>query len=201
MLKKAIPLALVTLFATSANATNFSYSSFGIGLEKVSVDGLPEDLQGYGISASVELNKNIFLLGSYNYVDEEMNISGYDQDVSVDSTKIGVGAATAITNKIDAFATLSYLSVSSERCYSGNCLKGEDDGYFLSGGLQSWITDSIDVVGTLNYAELDQSDSEGTSYSLGAGFWPAKHHRLGFEMQNSEDSRTGIVSYSFYPNR
>jgi hypothetical protein len=196
MLKKAIPLALVTLFATSANATNFSYSSFGVGLAKVSIDGLPEDLQGYGISASVELNENVFLLGSYNYADEEMN----NIDISGDTTKIGIGSATAITDKIDAFATLSYATVSAEACGNGTCLKAEDDGYYLSGGLKSWITDSIDVIGTLNYAELDKSDSDGTSYSLGAGFWPAKNHRIGFEMENSEDSRTGIISYSFYPN-
>ncbi len=201
MLKRIIPLTLVTLFATSANATNFSYSSFGIGLSKVSIDGLPEDLKGYGVEASVELNENIFLLGSYNYADEEMNISGTDLDISQDTTNIGVGAATSITDKIDAFATLSYSSVSAEACGNGTCAKIEDDGYFLSGGLQSWITDSIDVVGTLNYTELDQIDSEDTSYSLGVGFWPAKHHRLGFEMQNSEYSRTGIVSYSLYPNR
>ncbi len=201
MLKKAIPLALVTLFATSANATNFSYSSFGVGLAKVSIDDLPEDLKGYGIEASVELNENVFLLGSYNYADEEMNISGFNVDTSADSAQIGIGAATALTNKIDAFTTLSYVTTSAEACISGTCAKIEDDGYSISGGLQSWIIDSVDVIGAISYAEFDKSDSDNTSYSLGLGLWPARNHRLGLGMINDKDSQTITITYSFYPNR
>ena len=38
----------------------------------MSIDDLPEDLNAYGISASVELNENVFLLGSYGSANEEM---------------------------------------------------------------------------------------------------------------------------------
>lgn len=201
MLKKIIPLTLMTLFATSANATNFSYSSFGVELSKISVDDLPDDLNGYGINASIELNKNVFLLGSYQYADEEMNISGYNEDKKFDVGKLGIGTATALTNQIDAFATFSYATTSAETCTSITCTKREDDGYFLTGGLRSWITNSIDVIGTLTYAELDKSDWDGTGYGLGAGFWPARSHRLGIEIQHSDDAQAAIVSYSFYPNQ
>ncbi|MGM0541467.1 MAG: outer membrane beta-barrel protein [Pseudomonadota bacterium] len=201
MLKKIIPLTLMTLFATSANATNFSYSSFGLELSKIDVDELPEDLNGYGINASLELNENVFLLASYRYADEEMVISGYDVDLSSDIGKIGIGAATALTNQIDAFATFSYATTLAEACISGRCVEADDDGYFLTGGLRSWITNSIDVIGTVTYAELDKSDWDGTAYGLGIGFWPARSHRLGFAIEHSEDAQAAIVSYSFYPGQ
>ncbi len=196
MLKKLIPLTLVALFASTANATNFSYTSFGMDLGKINVNGLSEDLNAYGINASLQINSNVYLLGSY--LSAEKNINGLE--VSRDNTQLGIGGAIPLMQFVDGFATISYASAAAKDCIGVSCIKSNDHGYTLSAGVKAWLTDSIDLLAALGYSELTQTNSDNTSTKFGIGIWPAKKHRFGLGLINGERSDSASISYSYYPS-
>ncbi|MDA3807537.1 MAG: hypothetical protein PF440_06410 [Thiomicrorhabdus sp.] len=196
MLKKLIPLTLVALFAATANATNFSYTSFGVDLGKINANGLSEDLNAYGINASLQLNSNVYLLSSY--LSAEKNVNGLD--VTRESTQLGIGGAIPLMQFVDGFATVSYARAEAQDCLGASCIKANDHGYTLSAGVKAWLTDSIDLLTALGYSELTQSDSDNTSTKFGIGIWPSKKHRFGLGIINGERSDSASISYSYYPS-
>lgn len=197
MLKQLIPLTLAALFATTANATNFSYTSFGVDLGKINVNGLSEELNAYGINGSLQINSNIYLLGSYLSAEKDVN----GLEVTRESTQIGIGGAIPLIQFVDGFATVSYARVDAEDCIVDSCIKADDHGYTLSAGVKAWLTDSIDLLAALGYSELTQTNSDNTSTKFGIGIWPSKKHRFGLGIINGERSDSASISYSYYPSQ
>ncbi len=195
MLKQLMALTLAALFASAANATNFSYTSFGIDLGKINVNGLSEDLNAYGINASLQINSNVYLLGSY--LSAKKNVNGLD--VNRESTQLGIGGAVPLMQFVDGFATVSYARAEAQDCIGVSCIKADDHGYTLSAGVKSWLTDSIDLLAALGYSELTQTNSDNTSTKFGIGIWPSKKHRFGLGIINGERSDSASISYSYYP--
>lgn len=196
MLKKLIALTIVTLFASTANATNFSYTSFGIDLGKINVNGLSEDLNAYGINASLQINNNVYLLGSYTSAEKDVN----GLEVTRKSTQLGIGGAIPLMQFVDGFATVSYARAAAEDCLGVSCIKADDHGYTLSAGVKAWLTDSIDLLAALGYSELTQTNSNNSSTKFGIGIWPSKKHRFGLGITNGERSDSASISYSYYPS-
>ncbi len=196
MLKKLIALTIVALFASTANATNFSYTSFGIDLGTINVNGLSEDLNAYGINASLQINSNVYLLGSYTSA--EKNINGLE--VARESTQLGIGGAIPLMQFVDGFATVSYARAAAEDCIGASCIKADDHGYTLSAGVKAWLTDSIDLLAALGHSELTQTNSNNSSTKFGIGIWPSKKHRFGLGIINGERSDSASISYSYYPS-
>ncbi len=195
MLKKLIPLTILALFANVANATNFSYTSFGMDLGQINVNRLSKELNAYGMNASLQIHSNLYLLGSY--LSAEKNVNGLD--VTRESTQLGIGGAIPLMQFVDGFATASYARAAAEDCSKTSCIKANDHGYVLSAGVKAWLTDSIDLLAALGYSELTQTNSGNTSTKFGIGIWPSKKHRFGLGFINGERSNSVSINYTYYP--
>jgi hypothetical protein len=199
MLRKILPLALTLTCSAQAFAqeTNFNYSEFGIGVGKLNIDGISDDLFAAKVQASLELTENIFVLGKYAKASKD-NVDDTDVDIEVSARQLGIGAAFPIASRIDLFGTLNVISVSAEACLS-DCIDADDDGYSASVGARAWLTNQVDLIAEATHYELDDSNDSDSFYEVQLGFWPAQQHRIGASLTSSDDSETISVNYTFSP--
>lgn len=191
-MNKVSLLLLTTLVASPiafAKTPNFNFVSGGY-LDG-DIDG--EGADGWTIDGSTLVSENVFLSGQYQTVGDSEN----GLDVDINWLSAGVGYRTAISASTDFYGLVTYENLEAEASYRGNSASEDENGYGLSVGVRSMVSDSIELDGRLGY--IDIADESETSISVGARFHMNESFSFGANYTSLDDLDliSATVRYSF----
>ncbi len=193
MLKKS--LGILLLLAASPAMADISYNYVDLRLQRIEFDdpfgvGVDIDGDGFGIGGSFEIGEDFFLQAGYGQADLDF---GFDAD----ELGLGIGYKTAISDRSDVFATLSYLSTEISASGAGSF---DDDGFGISVGVRAMLTDALELNGALGYVDLDES-GDNTSVSVGGLYSITDAFALGAGISFDDDATGyGIVGRFYFGN-
>ncbi|MCK8103329.1 outer membrane beta-barrel protein [Pseudoalteromonas sp. 2CM36K] len=192
-MNKAALLLLTTLVASpialAEQTPNFNFVSGGY--LDADIDG--ESADGWTIDGSKLVSENVFLSGQYQTVGDSVNGADFD----INWLSAGVGYRTAISSSTDFYGLLTYENIELEASYAGRSESEDENGYGLSVGLRSMVSESFELDGRLGYVDIDD-DSE-TSISVGARYYINENVSFGANYTSLDDLDliSATVRYSF----
>lgn len=146
MKRFAIALALIAALPLAASAADgIKYTHVQGGYVATNTDG--GDADGWGLSGSVAVHKNVHLFA--DYANQKIDNTNFD----FDQWRIGAGYNTEIGQRTDFVATAAY-----EKLDAGSGLKS--DGYSVEAGLRSALTPNLEGYAALGYADGDNIDGD-----------------------------------------
>ena len=194
-IRKLLVGAIASTIACSSFAedSGFSYTSIGLGYQTVEI--VDEEFSGFGLSGSVALNETAFLIAGYSLIDSD---DEYAADSGTDIIKItqysaGIGLHAPISENVDIVT--SFLHASSELEFSN--ISEDGNGYLINLALRGKPTDTIEVSGSINYANIE--DEDDTGYSIGARLFlqPKVSLDLGYSIAEDVDAFFAGFSIDF----
>ena len=154
----ALGCALLAAVAQAASARGFDYSYAELGYTNISSD--PMDASGATAELSIAAGDYLHVVGGYSrlWVD---NVKGSNNDnIDIDSFRIGMGGNYSVHEKIDLTGTASYI----DNEYSGDN-NNSDRGYELEFGARVQALQKLELTPTL--VRLDTDHYDDTGYGLG----------------------------------
>ncbi len=191
MKKLLIIGAMLSAFSAQAVlADQPSFTYIEGGYSRMDTDGFDEDANGYILRGSADITDIIYLNSSYSNMNLETNANS---DVDLKIKTIGLGLKFPIGDRTAIFTEANYLDAkTSSRTYSDT-----EDGYELSVGLRSMVSDSTELYGKLTNTKFDSNFSSMTVgakqyFTDNIGVF-AEYTRNDFDTQNVNVG----VSYKF----
>lgn len=183
---------------TDTGKSNFSYSTLGIQLGKVTLE---EDLIFFGevyeefgaaaISGSVQLADNFAIgAGSSAFSNE-----GNRTEISSSSVNVSLFFPVPLGERVDLVPQVGYVGSEIEFCVDGLCRSDDDSAMSYGLATRIWA-----VPGTLelNLGVLDTNadDSEATT-ALGAAIWANENHRFAVDYATTDSVDTVLLGYRY----
>jgi len=144
-------------------------------------DGLGEELTGGEITGSLELPLNLFV---------QLTGSQLSDSTDVDQYRLGVGWHFGLIPRLDAYGIASY----AETEIDGSGGSFDDEGWVFELGLRFLLTDSLEVNGSMEWVDLDESDVGG---SLGVRYYIIDALSLGARVETLDSDETISVGARF----
>jgi hypothetical protein len=156
-----LSIGALMLSSATAMAEGPSYSYIQANYQEVDIDvggGFDADGDGYGVAGSVAINDNWFVFAGYTS-------SEFESVIDLDQASLGGGWNSAISEKTDWFATLSYIDLSLS---APGFPSVSDSGFGASVGLRSMLNPNFELYGSLGYSDLGDG---GDGTAVAAGLW------------------------------
>ena len=150
---KKLLLATTVLAASSAAfAAGPEYNYLQGQWQESEFDGTNVELDGFGLAASIDLNKEFFAFGQYGSVDE--------RGVEADRFAIGAAYKMPLSTKTDLNFGAGLVS------YDVDGLFGDDDdnGLLLTAGIRSLLSNEIELGANLSYEDAFDIEMLTTVY-------------------------------------
>ncbi len=191
MIRPVLILATATL-AAPAMADGLDYNYLQGGYQRIELDDnfFDVDGDGLGIGGSFELGDSVFVFADYGTAD-------FDFGVDFNELGAGVGYHVPVGPQTDFVATLAYVRAEAESSSFGSV---DDSGIGASIGLRSMVTDTVELFGSINYADLDDSGDE-TSFAAGAWFNVTDNLALGVSAGVGDDTTSYGAGVRLYFSR
>jgi hypothetical protein len=190
MFRKILGITLF-VFATPAFAGDLSYNFVDVGYQRVELDGdgagFSVDGDGFGISGSFEVGDSWFIGAGYGQ-------TGFDYGIDLDQLSVGVGYHAGISDRADVFALLSYVRAEASLSGFGS---ESDDGIGVAVGIRGFVSDSIELAGTISYVDLGDG-GDGTSVGGEALYYFTERFALGLNIEVEEDAMAYGLGARFY---
>ena len=173
--------AAAALSPCFAQADGLSYSYLDLAYVNTDIDGVDEDLDGFGLRGSLEVADNIFLFAGY----ADQSASVFGSDIDYQAYDIGGGYAWSFAPAADVYGRIAY--VKAELDFPGGDV--DDDGYSLGVGMRGRVAQQFELEGALNYVD-DSDGGDDTSLGLGARWYFTDQLALGVEGEFGDDADT-----------
>lgn len=167
------PFALALLQSPPPEQSSpFSYTYAEVTAFMTDLDGISDDLEGFGLGGSYALDHQFYVFATA--ATGEVDVSGVG-DVDGDSVALGAGFHTPLAEGTDFFAELAYLHVELDLAGTDD----SDDGWSVTGGIRHWIVERVELSGGVGYVDVGDGEigfAAGGRFhftervSLGAGF-------------------------------
>ena len=185
-----LSIGALMLSSATAMAEGPSYSYIEADYREVDIDiapGIDADGDGFGVAGSVAINDNWFVFAGYA-------ASEFESVVDLDQTTLGAGWNSAISEKTDWFATLSYIDLKLSAAGFGSF---SDDGFGASVGLRSMLNPNFELYGSLGYSDLGDG-GDGTAVTAGLWYTVAGNLALGLGAEVGSDITTYGIGIRLY---
>ncbi len=138
--------ALVLALTAPAWADQPSYSFAGAAYQRVELDDLGLNIDGNGLSigGSFEIGDNWHVFGSYSSTD-------FGFGIDVNTLQVGAGYHVLISDNTSFFTNLSLVRAEVDVGILGSV---DDDGYGLTIGMRSNVSERFEAEGSLSYVDL-----------------------------------------------
>jgi hypothetical protein len=150
---RTLAVFFLGMFSTAAIADGLSYNYVQAAYQHVEIDdigGFDVDGDGFAFGGSFELADDWHVFGSYGTAD-------FDFGVDFNELLVGVGFHTAISERTDFVANVSYVSVEVD---VGGFGSADDDGFGAEIGIRSMVSPDFELAGYITQVELDDSGGE-----------------------------------------
>jgi hypothetical protein len=186
---RLITAALILALGTPALAETPSYNYVTLGWQSVTLDdgSFDVDGDGFGVGGSFEVAENWHILGGYSSL-------GFDFGVDLDTLQLGGGFHTDISDTTNFYADLLWVSAEVSAPGFGSA---DDDGYGLSIGVRSNVSDRVELNGGLSYVDYGDG-GDGTAFSGSAWYKFTEQFALGATVGIEEDVTGFGVGGRFY---
>lgn len=183
MLRSTAVIMLCTL-AVPAFAESPSYNYIEGSYQRIELDDIDVDGDGFGIAGSFAFGDMWQVVASYSSAD-------LDFGVDLDEFRIGGGFHAPIAENVDFVANFTYVRLEAEvpGPFGGSA---DDDGIGASLGLRALPVDRLELAGFVDYVDLDES---GDDTSVRGEAWYSLNEQiaLGANVGTGDDiTRYGI---------
>jgi len=194
-MKKMILAASLVCIAGLAHAVESPKWDM-VQLGYLSVD-LDDDISfdGFGIAGSKLLGENVFIMGAYGRLSEDVDVVGDSVDLDYTPLSVGLGVRHPVAPNIDIFGVVSYEDVELKASYSGDSDSVSDNGYGFSAGVRAMVIPSLELSGSLNYINMEESE---TGFGVSAHYYFTDQFSLGAGYSKSDDVDGTSLVASFY---
>jgi len=180
---KILPALVATaaVLPVVAQADGLSYSYLEGAYINTDIDNFDRDVDGFALRGSFEVTDNVFLFGDYS----DQSTSIFNTDYGLQQLKLGVGYAWPLDKNLDLYGKVGY--VHAELDVPGR--NPDDDGYLLAVGMRGRVLDALELEGSVNYIDLNDSGDD-TSLGLAARYFFMPQFAVGLEGDFGDNADT-----------
>ena len=154
----ALGCVLLAAVAQTASASGFNYSYAELGYTNLSSD--PMDASGANAELSIAAGDYLHIKGGYSRLWVNSVKGSSNDNIDIDSFRIGMGGNFAVHEKVDLTADVSYI----DNQYTGDN-NNSDRGYEAEFGARVQALQKLEMTPSLVRVHTD--NYEDTGYSLG----------------------------------
>lgn len=192
-MKKAVLVsALLLSFGSAQAAESPRWDRVSASYQSVDVDS--ETLTGFGVSGSKLIGDDFFVTASYAKASDDVNVMGTNVDFDFNTLSAGLGYRYAVAKNSDVFGIVSYEDV--ELKASALDFKASDNGYGLTAGIRSMVSDKIELIGSIQYVDI--ADDSETAFSVSGLYNFTEQFSAGLGYTKSDDVDTISVSATYF---
>lgn len=186
-MKKVIQLSLLaaaTISSTQAFADSPKWNLVELDYINADIDEAPYDPSGFGIMGTKLISGNVFVTGSYSSLNDDL----FGADVDLNTLNLGVGSKHSITESTDWYGVLSYVDLEAEASFAGNNSSNDEDGFGISTGVRSMLTEQFELAGEISYVDI--GDDNETTVSVKGYYYVTEQVALSMGYNLSSDANT-----------
>lgn len=186
--QRLLAVALLAATSAGAGADGLSYDYLEVRYAETEVDSSFGDIEGDGIvlNGLVELAGPVHLLVGYDRLE-------FDDGIDVRTTVFGGGIAFNVAPTTDIVLRAGFV----DGRISDDFFEDEDDGFFVSAGARSLLTDDIELYGEFRSIDFDRLGEE-ESMQIGLDFYLSNGLAVGPNITWVEDTTTWSLGAKFY---
>ncbi|MEW8279910.1 MAG: hypothetical protein AB2721_19710 [Candidatus Thiodiazotropha sp.] len=177
-------VTLFTGFSTPLYAIDYSFVE-GRFLLDAEFDDVDDDGDGFRFAGSFQVTNEIFAFAKYDDVELD------DSNVDFSLLRIGAGYIHPLDASWDANVSLAYADAEAD----GPGGEEDESGFELSGGVRGMVKPQIEVRASLNYLDIEDSD---TYFTLGGDYYIMPNISAGIELDMGGDYETVSIGAKFY---
>lgn len=194
-MKKAVLVSALLLSFGSAQAAE-SPRWDRVSASYQSVDVGSETLTGFGVSGSKLIGDDFFVTASYAKASDDVDVMGTNLDLDFNTLSAGLGYRYAIAKNSDVFGVVSYEDIEFKMSAQGVSDKTSDNGYGLTAGIRSMVSDKIELIGAVQYVDI--ADDSETAFSVSGLYNFTEQFSAGLGYTKSDDVDTISVSATYF---
>ncbi len=186
MLRSSL-IVLLLAFSASASADGFDYNYLTLGYGSIDFDEVGVDGDGYAIAGSFSIAPKFHVFAGYNG-------GNLDFDIDVTTWGAGFGYNTTLSDKVDAYARLSYEYIEVDVPLAGSV---DDSGLGFGVGLRFAASDKVELNAGINYVDYGDAGDD-TGFEAGGLYNFTDAFALGLSGDWSDDVSVYSLNGRFY---
>lgn len=198
----ALAIAAVPAVAQEHNTglgkSNFSYSTLGIQLGKVTPDEeivflneVYEDFGAAALNGSFQVAGNFAIgAGASAFANE-----GNRTEITSSSVNLDLYVPVPLGDRVDLIPRIGYVSSEIELCADGLCATEDDSAMSYGLAARIWaVPGALEISG--GFSDTNEEESESVT-SIGAALWAGEHHRFALNYDASDSFDAVLLGYSY----
>jgi long-subunit fatty acid transport protein len=172
-MKKTPAIAIAALLAVAgtgaAQAQGLSYNYAQLAYERVDLDDIDVDFDGFSISGSWLLNEDLYIFGGYGEGETSTyNIGVFSGKVGLEAITAGLGWRYGLSDQTDLNLSAAFERSKVRGKGDFDVIGSEsDNGYSLSVGLRHLLIPRLEVGADVTYIDVIDDDTVFTAGVLG----------------------------------
>lgn len=190
MLLRSFLLSLLLLPAIAlSDAYDFNYIDIAY-LNEIGDEG-EDDLYGFGVDVSMEIDERSFVHGGYAHMELDENIPNVS--LSGHGVLFGMGYVLSSNERGVFYGTAAIMDVSVTAKVDGVSFSESESGYSVGLGFRMNVGENAEVKGSYNHIDIDISKARVFEWDLVYHAWDNVSWvlKLGRDFENDSDT-TGI---------
>ena len=179
---KLATFAAAAFFSTASLAESPTWNLVEAGYGQADIDDISEiSPSGFSILGSGLIGENVFIHGSYSILTDDFE--GVDLDL--DQMSVGLGYRYGLNETTDIYAAASYEYIEFAVSGFGESESDDDNGYGLTIGVRSRLTEQFEVDGSLGYVDI--ADESETSFGVSGHYYFTDELAVGLSLSSTAD--------------
>lgn len=184
-MKKSVATALMLLCANSALA-NQSPSWDTLAISYLTSDAEYGEHKGFGISGTKLITDDIFVVGGYSSVSDDVRVWTYNINHEYNNLGLGLGFRNAISETTDIYAAASVHRLEFVASANGSSESVSDTGVGLELGIRTMANEEVELNAALSHISVEDESEVGIS--VGAMFSFTERFGLGFGIGRTDNA-------------
>ncbi len=183
------PLAPLEPFQTTrtrapVESKALSWSFLEVHAQRRSVDGIHDDLFGFGARGGFDLSDGFFLRGAADFYTNDEDLTRFD---------LGAGHHVEIQKDTEVYASVSWVHIELD---GAGAADSDDNGWRAEVGMRSVLDKRLEGEARVGYEDVSD---EGIVYGVDLRWWwmPNVALGLGYEREVEDDVYTLSLRYAF----